>query len=111
MPVLGMVWSCSNMPTDFKRRAEICNEAKRRTKVGWRTRKGGKMISDLVLVSVIFSAILLILMSVGVVTFGKLIAKTPDRDELRGIKKRTEEDKKAWYSPENMPMNFVKVCW
>lgn len=69
------------------------------------------MIRDFALISIIFSMILMVVLSIEIIAFGNLIAKTPDREELRGEKKRTDNDKLKWYSPERMPKNFVISFW
>jgi len=66
------------------------------------------MVSIILIVAGI--GILVILMEIlcaGMVMFGKLIAETPDGKEMRGERIRSEESKKLWSSPENMPKLFA----
>ena len=63
------------------------------------------MITSLTLTTIIFKTILLLLMSVGILEFGKLIAKTPDMLERHG--KRTEPTD----APYRHARLFVLLFW
>lgn len=60
-----------------------------------------------IIFSIGFSAVIMLILSMAILTFGKLIAKTPDGQERRGEKIRDEQSKQTWHSPENMPKVFV----
>jgi len=72
---------------------------------------GFENLNLVIWLGIAFGGALMAVLSMGILTFGKLISKTPDLDELEGIKVRTEKDKAAWHSPEKMPKLFVKVFW
>jgi hypothetical protein len=63
--------------------------------------------TEFILLSIGFSAVIMVTLSMAIMVFGKLIAKTPDGEERRGEKVRSDSDKKVWHSPENMPKVFV----
>ena len=65
------------------------------------------MTNVLVLAGIGISGIILAILSLMLVGIGKQIAKTPDIEELRGTKVRTESDKSSFHSPEKMPKVFV----
>jgi hypothetical protein len=64
-----------------------------------------------IIFSIGFSAVIMVILSMAIITFGKLIAKTPDGEERRGEKVRDESAKTVWHSPERMPKIFVMSFW
>lgn len=59
-----------------------------------------------IIAGIIMSSVLMIILCAGIISFGKLIAITPDGRELRG-EVRDIEAKKLWSSPEQMPKYFA----
>lgn len=65
------------------------------------------MTNQLIILGVSMSAMITIILCVGMITIGKEIGKIPDGQELRGERVRNETDKKRWSSPEEMPKLFA----
>jgi hypothetical protein len=57
------------------------------------------------------ATVIMAILSVMMILFGMLIAKTPDGQERRGEKVRDETAKKSLSSPENMPKILVAILF
>jgi hypothetical protein len=62
------------------------------------------MTTEILIYAVIcICGLILLMLCAGMITFGRLIANTPDGQEMRGERVRDENAKKSWSSPEKFP--------
>jgi hypothetical protein len=64
-----------------------------------------------IILAIGFTTTIMAILSVMMILFGMLIAKTPDGQERRGEKKRDDTMKKSLSSPEKMPKILVAVLF